>query len=131
MTDVDERCRQFGSNARTVNLVRHHARSEMAPFYSLVVVYADAPHILLPADLPQNLGTIGAAGTAPVEVGSSDPEVIPRGWWKRGDPETMQRCIEFLGDLLHQQEQPFDVSYLVHILLSQCFEELQGVLGFR
>ena len=75
------------------------------------IVYVDAPHVLLPADLPQNLGTIGAVGATPVEVEPSDPEVVPRGWWKRGDPESMQHCIEFLRDLLHQQQQPFDVSF--------------------
>ena len=75
------------------------------------IVYADAPSVLLPADMPQTLGTIGVAEVTPVEVEPSDPEVIPRGWWKRGDPESMQRCIEFLRDLLHQQRQPFDVSF--------------------
>jgi len=66
---------------------------------------------LLPADLPQNLGTIGATSATPIEVEPSDPEVILRGWWKKGDPESMQRYIEFLRDLLHQQQQPFDVSF--------------------
>jgi hypothetical protein len=75
-------------------------------------VFADAPLALKAVDLPQNLASIGAAEVAPQEqeTVNEDPELIPRGWWLRGEPQTMDQCILYLRDLVANQTVPFDVS---------------------
>lgn len=75
-------------------------------------MFADAPLVLKAVDLPQNLSSIGAAEVDPQEqdTGNEDPELIPRGWWLRDKPATMDQCILYLRDLVANQPVPFDVS---------------------
>jgi hypothetical protein len=76
-------------------------------------VYAEAPIILRPVDLPQNLASLGAAEAFIDSTGDSDnPEFIARGWWLRYDPESMNICIDALRDLVKDQKVPYDVSKL-------------------
>ncbi|PVF93539.1 hypothetical protein CPB86DRAFT_777031 [Serendipita vermifera] len=72
-------------------------------------VHAEAPIILKPADLPQNLASIGAAEVVPDAASESDsPELIARGWWLRSDPSTFMQCVTYLKGLVSNQEVPFD-----------------------
>jgi hypothetical protein len=74
-------------------------------------VHAEAPIILKPADLPQNLASIGAAEVVPDTASESEsPELIARGWWLRSDPSTFMQCVTYLRGLVSNQEVPFDVS---------------------
>jgi hypothetical protein len=76
-------------------------------------VFAEAPTILRPVDLPQNLASLGAAEVVVESAGDSDnPELIARGWWLRYEPESMNTCIEALHDLVKDQKFPYDVSEL-------------------
>ncbi|CAG8747626.1 14389_t:CDS:2, partial [Acaulospora colombiana] len=71
--------------------------------------HAEAPIILKPADLPQNLASIGAAEVVPdVASESESPELIARGWWLRSDPSTFMQCVAYLRGLVSNQEVPFD-----------------------
>lgn len=73
-------------------------------------MYAEAPVILQPADLPQNLASLGAAeAIVEATADSETPELIARSWWLRDKPETMENCITCLRDLVKAQEVPFDV----------------------
>jgi hypothetical protein len=77
-------------------------------------VFAEAPIILRPVDLPQNLASLGAAEAVVDSSGDSDnPEFIARGWWLRYEPESMNTCIEALRDLVNDQKVPYDVSKLL------------------
>jgi hypothetical protein len=67
--------------------------------------------VLKPADLPQNLSSIGAEKAATKPSANEDPEgLAARGWWLRNDPETMERCVAYLRDLVADQRTPYDVS---------------------
>lgn len=83
-------------------------------------VHAEAPLVLRPADLPQNLAQLGAAeahaldssNEASIDHPETHPELIARGWWLRGDEETMIKCAKSLLDIVNLQMEengvPFD-----------------------
>ncbi|KAG8798114.1 hypothetical protein FRC17_007554 [Serendipita sp. 399] len=80
-------------------------------------VYAEAPIVLKPVDLPQNLASIGAvephppmdSSTTGATVEVESPELIARGWWLRDRPESMRICISFMAELLKEHDgKPFD-----------------------
>lgn len=121
----------FVNNAeRNVNLVCRYIISLLLCL-NICIVHAEAPIILRPVDLPQNLASLGAAEAIVDSTGDSDsPELIARGWWLRHDPETMYKCIEALRDLVKDQEVPYDVS-LVSSVTFVTNTGNQGVLGFR
>ncbi|KAG8760953.1 hypothetical protein FRC14_000554 [Serendipita sp. 396] len=81
-------------------------------------VHVEAPTVLKPVDLPQNLASIGAidrqqnatsSASAIETLESENLELIPRGWWLRDRPETMHKCVSYFVDLLKEHEEiPFD-----------------------
>ncbi|KAG8804145.1 hypothetical protein FRC16_000534 [Serendipita sp. 398] len=82
----------------------------------------EAPTVLKPVDLPQNLASIGAidrqqnatsSASAIETLESENLELIPRGWWLRDRPETMHKCVSYFVDLLKEHEEiPFDVGQI-------------------
>lgn len=102
-------------------------------------VHAEAPLVLRPADLPQNLAQLGAAeahaldssNEASIDHPETHPELIARGWWLRGDEETMIKCAKSLLDIVNLQMEengvPFDVCVKHLVPLSHAS---QGVFGF-
>ncbi|KAG8852518.1 hypothetical protein FRB91_006389 [Serendipita sp. 411] len=85
-------------------------------------VHVEAPTVLKPVDLPQNLASIGAidrqqdatsSASASETLESENPELILRGWWLRDRPETMHNCVSYFVDLLKKhEERPFDVGQI-------------------
>jgi len=83
--------------------------------FSFHAVFAEAPTVLKPADLPQNLASIGAVeATTDVSAVSDSEELIARGWWLRTDLTTMDKCIIYLRDLVVNQVTPYDVCDIMH-----------------
>lgn len=110
-----------------LNLARK-SYSYRTKFSHMSAVFVDAPIILKPADLPQNLASIGAAEVS-AEVQSEDisAELIPRGWWLRDKPSTLDDFVTHISDLIQKQNAPLDVrtgvifSLINMLICAGCF----------
>ncbi|KAH7097944.1 FSH1-domain-containing protein [Auriculariales sp. MPI-PUGE-AT-0066] len=73
-------------------------------------VFLDGPIILSKTDMKM-FGTANLEATQ-IEEEPTDPELIPRAWWKRADDGNTYRgfdsTIQYIRDFLVKQEQPFD-----------------------
>lgn len=79
-------------------------------------VFLDGPHILKPADLPLDFGSLERPA---VEVEKEpDPELIPRAWWRANEDRTIYWGIDesliYVRDFLRTQvveRGPFDIVF--------------------
>jgi hypothetical protein len=91
--------------------VSPRARKGTSELTERVLVFVDAPHILLPADIPSPTNTPSPSGTTDLRT-DGDLALRPRAWWKRDPEPTLTVAIdETLGmfkDVLRKDR--FDVS---------------------
>lgn len=90
-----------------------------------------------PADLPQNLASIGAAEAIVEESAAPEnDELVARGWWLRNNPDTMDQCITYLRDLVTNQATPYDGVFgfsqgaCAAVLLTSMLEHPGAIPGF-
>ena len=80
-----------------------------------ITVFVDAPHILQPVDLQGfTSSSLGAEGTKPA---STNPEDIPRGWWRTNPERTVaigvEESLQTLKEVL--MKDTYDVRQDTHI----------------
>ena len=84
-------------------------------------VFLDAPHILQPVDLPEDISSLDRPAPTPMD----DPLLIPRAWWRANEDRTVYSGVDesliYVRDFLKAQEKPFEVYLLILYLLISFF----------
>lgn len=93
-----------------------HALSS-ADFHHPSAVFLDGPIVLPPVDLPLDFGSLDRP--PPIDA-PTDPELIPRAWWRANEDRTVYQGVDdtliYVRDFLKKQVAetgPFDVRSLL------------------